>query len=213
MASIVRFPIDKTAQASSQQEGHRCFVFPFPQQFVATTKKSRKTKSAVAKVAKPKTRKSTLITKAKIAQKQLGIGDADYRILLQHNFGVNSCTELDGKGLIHLIEFYRSKGWQDQAPARATSRKKVQDRHGKPVCMRDAKNPATPFLERIEALLCEIGNCRGKYMPWDYAAGILKKQTGLDILDAATALELRNVMVALERTLHAAQRKQAYASR
>jgi Mu-like prophage protein gp16 len=208
MAVILRFPIERVAPALPPKNGHRCIVIPFPQRFVSGATKSQKRRAVVKGNVPPKSCKSKLVTKAKIAQKQLGIEDADYRLLLQHNFGVNSCTELDEIGLLRLIGYYRSKGWQDSTANNTVSRpQKALDRHGKPASMRNAQNSTTPTLERIEALLCEISNCRGKYMPWDYAAGILKKQTGLDNLDMATVLELRNVMVALERTLNTERRK------
>lgn len=142
-----------------------------------------------------------LIAKVKIAQKQLGIDDADYRVLLDVNFGVSSCTELDDQGLVRLVSFLRSKGWADRSVH-------VLDRHGRPMtltCGRD--HPTVPIMRKIEALLSELGRAKGRYVPWDYAASILKRQTGCNCLDATDVQALGNVVAALNNTLKSARRK------
>jgi hypothetical protein len=120
------------------------------------------------------------------------------------NFGVTSCTELDEQGLIRLISYFRSKGWQDKP---AAAKNKPIDKHGKPKCLKIGNHPGAPIMARIGALLAELGNVRGDYVPWDYAAGILKKHTGLAHMEQATARELNGVMVALERTLNSERRR------
>ena len=95
-----------------------------------------------------------------------------------------------------------------EKPLKNKRQPKAKDRHGKPKSMKDASNPITPTLRRIEAILTNFGEARGRYVPWDYAAAILRKHTGLDCLDTATVGELQKVMIALERTLQSEQRKQ-----
>lgn len=142
-----------------------------------------------------------LIAKVKIAQKELGINDADYRVLLDVNFGVSSCTELDDHGLVRLIAFLRSKGWKDRSVH-------VLDRHGRSTTlMHGGSHPTAPVMRKIEALLSELGKVKGKYVPWDYAASILKRQTGCNCLDATDVKSLCDVVAALNYTLKSARRK------
>ena len=205
MAVILKFSIESVKPTQPAERGHHCLIIPFPRMErtpVEPAPEKTVKKKRQPKAEKPKAKNRMLKAKVKIAQKQLGICDADYRELLRLNFGVFSSTELDKTGLVRLISYFRSKGWQDQ-PARK------KDRHGKPKTMKDASNPITPTLSRIEALLTNLGEARGRYVPWDYAAAILKKHTGLDCLDTATVSELQKVMFALERTLQSEQRKQA----
>lgn len=201
MKRVLPFTLKKDAPAQPPFKGHVSYRIPFPCQKPEGEEAPQKAKTSKPK--KVKTKKEKLITKVKIAQRQLGIPDEDYRVLLHMNFGVDTCKDLNEIGLVRLISHFRSKGWQD-APA-----KKPIDRHGKPKIMKDASHPLTPTLQRIEALLSEIGRAKNKYMPWGYAAAILQKNTGVDSLEAATVRELQNVMVALENTLRSALRKQA----
>jgi phage gp16-like protein len=205
MAVILKFSIESTTPAQPVERGHQCLIIPFPRlgrPLMETAPEKPLKNNRQPNAGKPKGKRGVLISKVKIAQKQLGLCDADYRELLQLNFGVSSCTELDDTGLVRLISYFRSKGWQDKPV-------KTRDRHGKPKSMKDASNPITPTLSRIEALLTNLGAARGRYVPWDYAAAILKKHTGLDCLDTATVSELQKIMIALERTLQYEQRKQA----
>jgi hypothetical protein len=56
-------------------------------------------------------------------------------------------------------------------------------------------------MKKIEALLAEKGKVEGKDMPWGYAVGILKRQTGgrATQFSAATPAELKGVIAALYR--------------
>lgn len=142
-----------------------------------------------------------LIAKVKIAQKKLGINDADYRVLLDVNFGVSSCTELDEQGLIRLVSFLRSKGWKDRSVH-------VLDRHGRPMTLvNGGTHPTAPIMRKIAALLSELGKVEGRFIPWDYAAAILKRQTGCNCLDAVDAKSLCNVVAALDRKVKSTWRK------
>lgn len=142
-----------------------------------------------------------LIAKVKMAQKELGINDSDYRALLRADFGVSSCTALDDQGLVRLAAFLRSKGWTDRsAPA--------QDHDGRPMTLSSGEaSPITPVLKKIEALLSELGKVKGEYVPWNYAEAILEHQTGRSCLDAANVKSLCHVVAALNHTLKSARRK------
>lgn len=206
MAVILKFSMEGIKPALPAERGHHCLIIPFPRLEITASENPSKSKRQ-PKVGKPEAKNRVLKAKVKIAQKQLGICDADYRELLRLNFGVSSSTELNKAELVRLISYFRSKGWQDRsAKGKPAS---VKDRHGKPKSMKDAFNPITPTLTRIEAFLANLGDVWDRYVPWDYAAGILKKHTGLDCLDTATVNELQKVMIALERTLKSEQKKQA----
>lgn len=147
------------------------------------------------------TQRRQLIAKVKIAQKELGINETDYRVLLDVNFGVSSCTQLDEQKLVQLVAFLRSKGWKGR-PVHA------QDHHGRPATLvHGGSHPTAPVMRKIEALLSELGKVKGEYVPWDYAASILKRQTGCDCLDAMDVKSLCDVVAALNYTLKSARRK------
>ena len=173
--------------------------------YLATNKKEKdkntdkKREKIVSK--KINTQRRQLIAKVKIAQKELGINETDYRVLLDVNFGVSSCTQLDDQGLVRLVTFLRSKGWKGR-PAH------VLDHHGRPATLvHGGSHPTAPVMRKIEALLSELGKVKGEYVPWDYAASILKRQTGCDCLDAMDVKSLCDVVAALNYTLKSARRK------
>lgn len=57
--------------------------------------------------------KKQLIQKVKIAQKQIGIPDDDYRELLENSYGVESCTKLTMQQLNGLIHHFQNHyGWK-----------------------------------------------------------------------------------------------------
>ena len=164
----------------------------------------RKTSSNAFQPLSEKEQKArkALIIKCKIAQRELGIDDVLYREMLQTYFGVTSSKELDEADLRRLLSAYNTTKMQEQLERKVA-------KHDKPICMKDKNNPLTPSLRRIEALLAEIGNVRRKYMPWSYALGILKKNTGVDAFENASIRDLKGVMVALEKTLQCEMKKQA----
>jgi Protein of unknown function (DUF1018). len=205
MGTIISFPAERCRPTQEVAHGHNCLFIPFPKQNQEPAAPRKQAASRAKKAfvgGKSKTKRTSLIAKVKIAQKQLGLSDDVYREILHMNFGVDSCTKLEERELVRLVSYFRTKGW-DERPARKTK----EDKHGKPLTMKDQKNPARPTLERIEAILAELGKARGRYMPWSYAAAILEKQTGLPRLEQATVRELQNVMVALENTLAVSRAK------
>jgi len=200
MAIIIPFPRERCRPAQPTPPGHKGKIIPFPRPAAAPAPVETPKAGMLRRERTPRTGKNVLIAKVKIAQKQLGMPDDVYRTMLWINFGVSSCTELDEQGLVRLVRHFRSKGWQDKPSMK-------KDRHGKPRCLKTGNHPGARVMARIGALLAELGNLRGDYVPWDYAAGILKKHTGLDHLEQATTQELNGVMVALERTLNSERRR------
>ena len=59
----------------------------------------------------------------------------------------------------------------------------------------------TPLIAKIGALLTTLGQLEGRHVPWDYAAGILKRQSGVMRLQWATGEQLRGVVAALGKRI------------
>ena len=88
----LKLVVKRNQSEQPAEPGHTCLVFPLH-------RRERKTADSAPEKAwkdkrRPKagtsgTKRGPLITKVKIAQKQLGISDPDYRLLLQMNFGAS----------------------------------------------------------------------------------------------------------------------------
>lgn len=138
-----------------------------------------------------------LLAKVHIAKKQLGLRDEDWRAILEARFEVDSSARLSLGQLENLVSYLERCGWKP------TTRRKVFDRHGKPhVATHDDTGMGREGqMRKIEALLAELGQAEGHYMPWDYAAAILKHQTGLTRLEYADPIQLKGVIAALSRNI------------
>jgi hypothetical protein len=164
MGTIISFPAERCRPTQEVAHGHNCLFIPFPKQNQEPAAPRKQAASRAKKAfvgGKSKTKRTSLIAKVKIAQKQLGLSDDVYREILRMNFGVDSCTKLEERELVRLVSYFRTKGWNER-PARKTK----EDKHGKPLTMKDQKHPARPTLERIEAILAELARqgdstCRG----------------------------------------------------
>jgi len=138
-----------------------------------------------------------LLAKVHIAKKQLGLRDEDWRAILETRFEVDSSARLSLGQLENLVSYLERCGWKP------TTRRKVFDSHGKPhVATHDDTGMGREGqMRKIEALLAELGQAEGHYMPWDYAAAILKHQTGLTRLEYADPIQLKGVIAALSRNI------------
>lgn len=148
--------------------------------------------------------RNALLAKVHIAKKQLGLSDDDWRGVLDARFGVSSSAKLSVKDLSALSAYLEDRGWTP------TPRKKVSDRHGKPHILAhdDSGLSREGRMKKIEALLTELGKQEGRYVPWSYAAAILKHQTGLERLEHAMPEQLGNVIAALSNNVARKKRKQ-----
>ena len=148
-----------------------------------------------------------LLAKVHVAKAQMGLDDADWRAILEERFGVTSSALLSPDQLENLVGHLEKCGWK---PARG---RKPIDRHGKPhVATRDDSGMGREGqMRKIEALLAELGRAEGRYMPWDYAAAILKHQTGVTRLEYADPIQLKGVIAALSKNV-ARKRKRADAA-
>lgn len=179
--------------------------------YLKTKREERRQKPAAPVKRSPNTRSENirkgLLAKVHVAKAQLGMDDADWRALLEERFGVRSSALLSLGQLESLAGHLEKRGW---TPSRI---RKPFDRHGKPhVATRDDSGMGREGqMRKIEALLAELGRAEGRYMPWDYAAAILKHQTGLTRLEYAEPSQLRGVIAALSKNV-ASKRRHADAA-
>ncbi|WP_034627152.1 regulatory protein GemA [Desulfocurvibacter africanus] len=142
----------------------------------------------------------SLLAKVHVAKKQLGLSDDDYRAVLLEQFGQDSAGQLSDGQLRKLIAHFRGLGWQDAPKARSKA-----DAHGRPGNLnRKGYNSRTAMMKKIEAMLAEKGTDENGFIPWSYAASILKRQCGVERLEFASPEQLSGVIAALYRD---AQRK------
>lgn len=136
-----------------------------------------------------KTARQNMLAKVHLAKKELGLSDPDYRQVLRHNFGVESSAGLSDRELSDLLDHFKSKGWTPKSQGRPAE----NSRDIKPPVPGDRR----PLMDKIEAMLAEMGRLEGRRVSWKYAAAILKKQGGPDYLNWATATQLVKVVQAL----------------
>jgi phage gp16-like protein len=134
-----------------------------------------------------------MLAKIHIAIKDLGLSDADYRAMLNNLFGVDSSAKLTDRQLHDLLGHLTSRGFT----GRKTGDKAAPD---------DAAVNRKPMLAKIGALLTVLGQLENRHVPWEYAAGILKRQSGVMHLKWATCAQLRGVIAALARRVDKLER-------
>jgi phage gp16-like protein len=125
-----------------------------------------------------------MLAKIHIAKKDLGLDDDTYRAMLDNLYDVDSSAKLSPKQLDDLLGHMTSRGF--------TARKKGD------AAPSDNAKARAPMIAKIGALLTELGQIEGRHVPWTYAVGILKRQSGVMRLEWATASQLRAVIAALD---------------
>ncbi len=142
----------------------------------------------------------SMVAKVKIAQKQLGISDEDYRGMLGQRYGVDSCTKLNMRQLADLLAFLASRGFEVRS---------VRARKGDRSVPSEREMSRKAMLGKIEALLSEMGSLEGRHVPWDYAAAILKRMYKVDRFEWAKPPQLRGVIAALHNKVAKLERAAA----
>ena len=127
-----------------------------------------------------------LLAKVHIAKKELGILDADYRAILEREFGKRSardCTQLE---LEYLIDYFKSKGW-------GGSRLKGSR-------VNDGQR-TTAHGQQCEALRARAWELAGKIENGDSRLkGLAKKILGVDRLEWSRDVgKLRRLLAVLEK--------------
>lgn len=166
----------------------------------ATAGQSREDHQAVqAEVAR-----RALLAKVHIARKQLGLKEGEYRSILGARFGVESSGELDVRALQALVAYFESLGWK---PGRGP---KTRAKHKAPHTLEhdESGQGREPYMGKIEALLADLGRLEGRFIPWAYAAGILKRQTGLERLEYASRGQLQALIAVLGKRVATLTKRQ-----
>ena len=133
------------------------------------------------------------IAKTALLRTLPGFDDDVYRAILQENYGASSSKDLDRFQLHSLLLHFASLGWEKKAG---------KQRKGAPKALNsDTVLNREALLAKIEAQLTEKGRAEGTEVPWAYAIGILKRQSGgvTKSLDQADRKQLEGVIAALWR--------------
>ena len=128
-----------------------------------------------------------MLAKVHIAKKDLCLDDDTYRMMLDNLFGVESSGKLSLKQLDELLGHMTSRGFVAVKKGDAKPSKSAQS--GKPI------------IAKIGALLVELGQREGRHVSWNYAVGILKRQSGVMRLEWAKPDQLRAVVAALDKRI------------
>jgi phage gp16-like protein len=139
-----------------------------------------------------------MLAKIHIAKKDLAMPDEDYRAMLENLYGVASSAKLTAKQLDDLLGHLTNRGF--------TGRKK-RDASAAPG---DADLIRKPLLAKIGALLTTLGQLEGRHVPWSYAAGVLKRQSGVMRLEWAQGEQLRGVVAALDKRVRKLEREASF---
>lgn len=157
-------------------------------------------------------RRKAMLAKVHIARNQQAMSEDDYRAMLDARYSVTSARDLTDRQLHDLLLYMQQLG---VVFTRGSARKrsgKANRKRDIPAALThdDAELGREAYLKKIEALLAEKGRVEGTHMPWGYAVGIHKRQTGgrLKSLDQADEMLLAKVIAAL---VYDARRKGRYA--
>jgi len=125
-----------------------------------------------------------MLAKVHIAKKDLCLDDDAYRMMLDNLFGVESSAKLSLKQLDELLGHMTARGFVAVKKGDAKPSKSAQS--------------DKPIIAKIGALLAELGQREGRHVSWNYAVGILKRQSGVMRLEWAKPDQLRAVVAALD---------------
>lgn len=117
----------------------------------------------------------------KMAQKQLGMSDADYRQMLWTQARVDSSTSLDHAGRRKVLDYLKQLGFK-ATPAKTASRPK------RPTPAPDKRR----LVSRVRAQLISLG-----HLPDTYADGIVKQMFGVEFFEWCDHEQLHKLSAAL----------------
>lgn len=132
--------------------------------------------------SRPSHRRS-LLAKAHLGQKQMGLDAAEWRVFLRDTTGRDSCRDLDDAALARLVETLAARGVRFTASPRAAGRPSVID----------STSARAKQLGKIEALLTV------QKLPWAYAHAIAKRMYQKDRVQLCGKDEMTGIITALNR--------------
>lgn len=201
-------PAKPVQENSKAKRPARICVFPVMPQVAARQasvkaakipKAARASKQAGHVVGTP-SNKAAFIRKIKKTQRDLEktlphFNDGSYRAILQEQFGVKSSTALEYPELVRLLLYMQALPLQAMTQCKPSG-------DAPELLHYDAKGLNRHLLmQSVQAALTLKGKTEGKYVGWNYALGILKRQTGgvVACWDDAMPEHLNAVIAALDR--------------
>lgn len=132
--------------------------------------------------------RNPLYAKINITKNKLGLDETTYRAFLTSATGKNSLKTMSIKELQKVIATFERLGFKDKKASKPYVDEKLQI-----------------YINKIGALLAELGKVRKKFVPWEYAGTILAQMYNIPTWQAAEWKELQGVIVALSRQLKVEQ--------
>jgi hypothetical protein len=150
-------------------------------------------------------RRKSMLAKIHIAKKHCmdtlpEFTDDTYRFVLQERFGVDSSKHLSLQQQHEFLLYFNELGFSYSKSGKNGKKRAAKRRDAPATLEHDTSGLSREALMRkIEALLAEKGRVEGKDMPWNYAIGILKRQSDgvTKCFEHATPEQLRAVIASL----------------
>ncbi|PJJ96448.1 GemA protein [Lysobacteraceae bacterium NML75-0749] len=138
-----------------------------------------------------------------IAKKQLGLSDADYRLLLMQASsdangcgGLWSCANMSDDQLTRVMLAMKRAGFDPAKGYATTGKRGGKAAAGKPARRVFANRPKNtsevPMLRKVEALLADAKR------PWNYAHHTAKQMFGIERLEWLDSSQLHKLIGALQ---------------
>lgn len=125
-----------------------------------------------------------LYAKINITKNKLGLDETTYRAFLTSATGKNSLKKMSMADLKKIIITFEGLGYKDKRTSKPYVDEKLQ-----------------AYIDKIGALLAELGRVRKKYVPWEYASSILAQMYNIPTWQSADWKQLQGVIVALTNQL------------
>jgi hypothetical protein len=137
-------------------------------------------------------RRKRAIKALKTKQRQLGLDDATYRVMLQTRTGKTSARDCTEQELNAVCQYLSDQGALNPKAARRPRKSIAADR--------------APLRGKVDQLMIELGGLITIRKPMDYVNAILVKNFGCSDIDMASPDMLRGLVGALSRTIAAKTR-------
>lgn len=125
-----------------------------------------------------------LYAKINITKNKLGLDETTYRAFLTSATGKNSLKKMSMADLKKVIITFEGLGYKDKRTSKPYVDEKLQ-----------------AYIDKIGALLAELGRVRKKYVPWEYASSILAQMYNIPTWQSADWKQFQGVIVALTNQL------------
>lgn len=125
--------------------------------------------------------RNSLYAKINIAKKQQGLDEETYRAFLLSSTGKESLKLMSYKDLQKVIKGFEDTGF---VATKKTDKPSVEAH-------------LQGQINKIGAILTELGRVRKVYIPWSYATGILKQMYNISTWNTSNREQLQSIITAL----------------